>query len=291
MADLTPQRTLAAAAELSGVGLFTGRPASVRILPGPPSAGLSLRRADLPGSAPFPATIASLAPHPTGMPARNTILAPPGSPASAIMTVEHLLSALAALGITDALAEVSGPEIPIFDGSAAPFVEAMQAAGLVNHGKGLAPVTLTEPITIESGAGRITAAPRALPGCSYTYTLDYGPGAPISPQTFSFTLPGPYPDQVAPARTFCLQAEAEQMRAMGLFKHLSPKDMLVLGPDGPIDNTLRYPDEPARHKLLDLIGDLALAGRPLQLDITAARAGHTLNHAMARSLAARASSP
>lgn len=291
MAEPIRQRTLAAPAELSGAGLFTGRPATVRVLPAPPGSGITLRRSDIPGSAPFPATVASLAPHPPGMPARNTILGPGGSPAAGIMTVEHLLSALVGLGITDAAAEVSGPEVPIFDGSAAPFVEAIGRAGLTDHGGPISPLRIAEPITVEAGAGRITARPRPTPGCTYTYELDYGPAAPIPAQTATLdTATGGYPGQIAPARTFCLQAEAEQMRAMGLFKHLSPRDMLVLGPEGPIDNTLRFPDEPARHKLLDLIGDLALAGRPLQLDITASRAGHALNHAMAAALA-RASRP
>jgi len=283
-----PRRTLKGPAAVAGAGLFTGRPASIQILPAAPGSGISLRRADLAGSASFPATVGSLAAQPAGMPARNTILGPAGG---TVMTVEHLISALAALGVTDAIIEVSGPEIPIADGSAEPFVRAINSAGVVDHGGPVAPLRVTEPVIVEAGAGRITARPRSEPGCSYTYELDYGPGAPIPPQTATITIGVPaaaneYATRVAPARTFCLQAEAEQMRAMGLFKNLSPKDMLVIGSDGPIDNAYRLSDEPARHKLLDLIGDLALAGRPLQLDIVASRAGHALNHALARALSA-----
>jgi UDP-3-O-acyl N-acetylglucosamine deacetylase len=284
-------RTLHEAADVAGIGLFTGAPARARILPALAGTGIMLRRSDVPGSAPFAARVESLRPPPAGMPARNTILGPAdGGPAGWVMTVEHLLSALAGLGVTDASIEVYGPELPMGDGSASMFVAAIGRAGLVVLDGGPEPLRIEREIVVEAGAGRVVARPRAEAGAVYRYELNYGPGAPIAPQAAEITLaPGPagmtaYTREVVSARTFCLQAEAEQMRAMGLFKHLSPRDMLVIGADGPIDNELRFDDEPARHKLLDLIGDLALVGRPLQVEVVATRAGHALNHAMAREL-------
>jgi UDP-3-O-acyl-N-acetylglucosamine deacetylase len=122
------------------------------------------------------------------------------------------------------------------------------------------------------------------------YHLDYGPGAPIAPQTVRFlSMPGSdeYATAIAPARTFSTLDEAVAMRKMGLFAHLTAAEMLVIGPDGPVENAYRFSDEPARHKLLDMLGDLALATggtRPIQGRVTAWRSGHALNHAMARRL-------
>ena len=147
------------------------------------------------------------------------------------------------------------------------------------------PITPSRPLRVESedAGASITIEPSDTP--SYTYTLDYGPDSPIAPATAHWAGdPDRFEHEIAPARTFCLEREAQAMRQLGLFEHLSPQDMLVFGPRGPIDNTLRFPDEPARHKLLDLIGDLALAGRPIRAKITAVRSGHALNHAAARAL-------
>jgi UDP-3-O-acyl N-acetylglucosamine deacetylase len=279
------RQTLAQPVEIAGTGLFTGRPVVLRIAPTAAGTGVTFARAG--AEAPISAHIASLAPQPPGIPARNTSLA--AAPGATILTVEHLLSALVGLNITDALIEVDGPEIPIGDGSAAIFVEALARAGTRLLESQIEPLTIDREIVVESGGSRITARPRATPGCRYTFELDYGPG-PIGAQTATFEMDSTegsaarYTAEIAPARTFCLQAEAEAMRAMGLFTSLTPRDMLVFGPEGPIENTLRFTNEPARHKLLDLIGDLALTARPLQMDITATRAGHALNHAMARAL-------
>jgi UDP-3-O-acyl N-acetylglucosamine deacetylase len=282
---MIPRRTLAAPVEVVGIGLFTGSHATLRIAPAEPGEGLTFRRAG--AEAPIPGRIDALAAPPPGAPARNTSLA--AAPGAAILTVEHLLSALVGLNITEALIEVDGPEIPIGDGSAALFVEAIARAGSRALEGMIEPLTIEREVSVESGGSRITARPRTAPGCRYTYELDYGPG-PIGAQSAAYETDWSgagaerYAAEVAPARTFCLQAEAEAMRALGLFTSLTPRDMLVFGADGPIDNALRFANEPARHKLLDLIGDLALVGRPLQMEITAVRAGHALNHAMARAL-------
>jgi UDP-3-O-acyl-N-acetylglucosamine deacetylase len=279
--DGAPRRTLARpTALLEGPGLFTAKPASARILPSA-SGGLRFRRIDIPGSPFIPATVTSLAEPPPGIPARNTTLAAGGL---TILTVEHILSALAGAGITDATIEIAGPEVPILDGSAAPFSEAIAQAGLAKAEGTIRPIVIHEPITIEHAGASITVTPA--PGSIYRYELDYGPGAPIPAQAAEIDLlSGRYGAEVGPARTFCLEDEARAMRTAGLFGHLTAREMLVIGPGGPVDNAYRLTDEPARHKLLDLIGDLALAGRPIRGRVVATRAGHALNHRMAERLA------
>lgn len=287
--------TVAGDASVTGVGLFTAHPAAVIIRPG--ADGLVFRRVDLPGAPLIPARIEfaiDLPGLPPGMQARNTTLAAapthPGAPPAFVATTEHLLSALAGAGITDALIEINGPEVPIVDGSAAPFAHVIAAAGRRTLGPAGPRPAVGAPLTVSNGPATITATPHDRPTCRLEYRLDYGPGAPLAAQTAVIELgddPGAgYGEQVAPARTYCLAAEAQAMRAMGLFGHITTREMLVIGPDGrPIDQEWRLPDEPARHKLLDLIGDLVLAGPLPRASIVAHRSGHALNQAMARELA------
>lgn len=278
--------TLARAATVRGLGLFTETECLVTITPG--DQGLTIRRS----GASAPATIEHLSTEPVhaafrAMPPRNTNVAL--DDASVVFTVEHVLSALAGLGVTAATIEVDGPEIPIGDGSARAFVEAIRSAGLVECDS-VRP-TLPEAFTVgDPSAAHIRVSPAPQP--SYAYHLDYGPESPIRPQSASWDgAAGTYAEQVAPARTYCLDYEARAMHAAGLFRSFSPRDMLVIGPQGPIDNALRFDDEPARHKLLDLIGDLALAGLPLPpVRVEAFGSGHALNHEAARALR-RAAAP
>lgn len=288
------RRTLRASVELRGRGLFTGAPASVKLRPGASGNGLTFVRVDLAGAPAIPALVDRVA-RDERMPGRNTSLrfdpARPGGPDNpSVATVEHVLSALAAMGVTDAVIELDGPEIPIFDGSGGPFVQAIAAAEIIALDGEIAPIRVDRKIRVEDPRGRehgtIIARPMERAGMVVSYTLDYGERAQIPAQKVSFSIsPSEYASQIAPARTFCLEEEARQMKAAGLFKDLTPKDMLVLGPGGkPIENDLRYPDEAARHKVLDVVGDLALAGRPIEGHIFAERCGHALNHEMARRL-------
>lgn len=294
MQTFAPRRTLARPATLEGRGLFTAQPARLTLSPAPAGSGLVFRRTDLPGSPAIPALATHVLPE-----SRRTLLsAVPGDPAApSVQTVEHILSALAGLGITDAVIDLAGPEVPILDGSALPFVEAIAAAGITDLGRFPGPMLVVrETITLadpKSGVS-ITAEPTAALGLELFYDLEYPPGSPIPPQSASMLLPldepaPDYPSQVALARTFSTLQEAQFARQMGLFAHLSPKDMLVIGPEGPVENAYRLDSEPARHKLLDLLGDLALSGlftRGIQARITARRTGHAQNHEMARRLMA-----
>ncbi len=245
------------------------------------------------GAPPIPARIDRVLREPPGLPpamrARCTTL---GLDEGYVLTVEHALSACVGLGVWRATFETGVPELPIGDGSASMFVEP-----IVEIDDGANPpvarvirsaIRVVDPRDADSW---IEARPRNEAGCLYTYELDYGPAlARVLPaQRASIVLDGrrtreAYTREVAPARTFCLAQEAEAMRSMGLFKGFTPRDLLVIGPEGPIDNAWRFENEAARHKLLDLIGDLALVGGPIQGEIVAHRAGHALNHAMARAI-------
>jgi len=284
--------TVAGDAAVSGVGLFTARPATVTIRPA--ADGLTFRRADLPGSPTIrvhPDRLIELPGLPPAMRARNTTLAAAEAPGVFVSTTEHVLSALAAAGITDALIELTGPEVPIMDGSAQAFSEAIACAGTRPLDSALPPRRLARSITVTLGPASITAVPHEAPVCRLEYRLDYGPGAALAASAAVIELgdaesPARFRREIAPARTYCLAAEARAMRALGLFSHVTTAQMLVIGEDGrPVEQEWRFDDEPARHKLLDLIGDLFLAGPLPRASIVAHRSGHALNQIMARELA------
>lgn len=299
----TPAVSLRGPAVVRGTGLFTSRDATLTIRPAEAGHGFVFRRTDLPGSLPIPALAAHCTADPA-LPSRNTtLIADPRRPTSVsnptIATVEHVLSALAGLGVTDALIEVDGPEVPIGDGSALPFVEAIDRAVLVELPTlASAAIVVARKVEVpdartppgESGPVVVfepAAAGEHERGPWLSYELDYGPGSGIARSTVAFSItPEAYRREIAPARTFCLDHEARSLQAAGFFARLTPRDLLVLDATGrPIDNAFRFADEPARHKLLDLLGDLTLAGRPIRGRVAARRSGHLLNQAAA--LAAR----
>lgn len=291
------RQTLKQPAVVRGTGLFSARPATLELRPAPVGTGLIFRRSDIPGAPPIPASAPHLTTDPR-LPGRNTVLAfdpsrPPGADNPAVATTEHVLSALLGLGVTDAWIDVDAPETPIGDGSAAPFVEAIRRAGLTDLGIDLEPIRLNGRVSVSDTrpkpgevGGVISAFPRENPGLELVYTLEYGPKSPIPRQSARTIVGGDdYALDIAPARTFCLSHEAQAMRAAGFFLHLTARDMLVIDERGnPLDNRLRFENELARHKVLDLLGDLALVGRPLQARIVAERSGHALNHGIARAI-------
>lgn len=278
---LPDRRTLRGPAAVRGAALFTGADSAVAILPAPPGTGILVRAQgnDAPAvvgrlsDRPVHPAFARLKPRCTAIRVADRSVA----------TVEHALSALAGLGVTDAILVCDGPELPIADGSAAPFADAILQAGLADAGGPIEPVRLARPISVTDADAAITAEP--FEGVDFAYELDYGPGSPIPAGAASWHGDhDDYREHVAPARTFSTLEEAEKMKAMGLFARFTPADLLVVGPDGPVDNAWRFPDEPARHKLLDLIGDLALLGRPLHARVRARRTGHAHTHALCRAI-------
>ncbi len=279
-AHATQRRTLTGPVTIKGVGLFTDTPASCTLSPGAAGTGVVFRL----NAINIPATIRHLIPSPipafARLPARHTCLGLNGANA---ITCEHLLSALAGLAITDVLVTLGDSgELPIGDGSAKPFTDALSNTTLIAAHAQSEPIVLSKPVSVRSGSATITAEPDDSP--SYTYHFEPPAGSALSRQ--SATWHGnaeEYTASVAPARTFSMLAEATQAKALGLFASFTPRDLLVLDDTtgAPIDNTLRFDNEPARHKLLDLIGDLALAGRPICARITSTRGGHALNHELA----------
>lgn len=287
----TQRRTILQPVTIEGYGLFSALPSRLVIHPADASAGgITLRRTDLPDQPMIRATVDHVSARP-----RQTVLTAGGAGSPGIHTVEHVLSALWALGVTDAHLDLYGPEVPMADGSSRPFAEAILKAGVVPiDGPAVSPIVVRRPLRVRDNGSWIEAVPAEGPWLDAEYQLDYGPGAPMASQSFAFRVRADQPDvdgyvrEIAPARTFCTAQEAAAMRAAGMFNHLQPRDVLVIGPEGPIDTDYRLEREPARHKVLDLIGDLALAGRPIHGRVTAHRSGHSLNHAMARELLANA---
>ncbi|NRA57814.1 MAG: UDP-3-O-acyl-N-acetylglucosamine deacetylase [Phycisphaerales bacterium] len=279
------RKTIASTASVSGTGLFTNEPCTLTF--NPSDRGLTLTRTDIDKAVPVQCDAIDASPVHSAfesLKGRSTNLARGRALAA---TVEHALSALAGLGITDCHIEIDAPEVPILDGSAKPFTDALQASGLADIDGTLEPITPSEAITIEapSGPGRITIEPREEPGWSVAYELDYGASAHLQPQRADWDgSASMYTERVAPARTYSLDHEARALQAAGLFPDLTPADMLVIGRKGPIDNAYRFEHEPAAHKLLDAIGDISLAGRPIQANIVCHRSGHELNHRAAHAL-------
>ncbi len=293
-----PRQTLGSPAKVQGIGLFTERDVCCVIRSARAGDGLRFVRTDLPGQPTIPATIGALCDTPVhpafaAIPPRHTALASPDDAACVVYTTEHVLGALAGLGIPDATIQLDAPELPIGDGSAQLFTEAIIEAGIVTLDGCIEGLVIAEPIVVKSPDGHASIRAEPLgPGeaPSFRYELDFGPGAPIPPQVATWHADSresfnTFSREIAPARTFSLAAEAAQMQSLGMFKAFTPRDLLVIDDAGvPLDNAWRFDDEPARHKLLDLIGDLALVGCPLCAHITSTRGGHSLNHAMAKAL-------
>lgn len=256
------RRTLARPVEVGGVGLHSGKPVEMTIEPG--CDGIAVWHG--------PFRTPAVPERVTGT-ARCTRLGP-------VSTVEHLMSALAGAGVTDAEVTVSAPEIPGCDGSSAAFTTALAQGGLQRLGPQAQP-RLTRTVSYAQGGTLIRVSPGA---GRWRCTYDLGerwPGA----QTVQVRLPQQYAAAVAPARTIVLREEMAAARQQDLGRGLDEESVVVIGQRG-YEGPVRYPDEPARHKLLDLIGDLALSGLPLHaVDVEAVRCGHTANVRVAQLLA------
>jgi UDP-3-O-[3-hydroxymyristoyl] N-acetylglucosamine deacetylase/3-hydroxyacyl-[acyl-carrier-protein] dehydratase len=273
------QRTVASTASVGGKGLMLGRDATVTFLPAPPDHGIVFERTDLDRPVVIPALVTNVIPN-----ARRTTLK---SGDATIETVEHCMSALRGLGIDNALLRISGPELPCGDGSAMPFVEAIRAAGIAEQDAPRRMYRLNETVTVEEGDASITAVPADSPGgMRVMYDLDYGANSSRIPhQAWSFDpARDDYAADIAPARTYSLKEEAEALWQAGLCRHLTPRDVLVIGDEGPIQNEFRFRDEPVRHKMLDAIGDLALVGTIVECQVIANRSGHGLNRQLGMKL-------
>ena len=258
--------TIASPVDAHGVGLHTGRTFSLRLEPAPAGTGVVFVRTDR-DDREIPATLDSLSRL-----AHATTLAADGV---SVGTVEHLLSAVVGLGIDDLRVLVDGEEIPVLDGSAAPFVALLADAGRSTTSQPRQAIRIRRTVSVRDGERWVRVEPaREL---QIRYTIDFDHPA-IGHSERRFTLdPRSYAKEIAPARTFCRLEEVEKLRAAGLVRGGSLDNAVVVGPDGPLNGPLRFRDEFVRHKILDLLGDLALLGAPLLGRITAVRAGHALH--------------
>jgi UDP-3-O-[3-hydroxymyristoyl] N-acetylglucosamine deacetylase / 3-hydroxyacyl-[acyl-carrier-protein] dehydratase len=278
---LQQQKTISREVSLSGPGLFSGEPAMLTFGPAEPQTGITFIREQDGKTAIIPARIENVLRLPRRTCLRNGTLR--------VETVEHCMAAFSGLGIDNATVKVSGGtigELPGGDGSSQLFVDALVEAGTVEQPAVMEPMIIREAVTVSDGESSLSALPGPTDRLEIVYEFDGAP--PIGRQIFSFHVGSDdFIKQLAPARTFTFEAEAREAQARGVGKHLTPKDVLVIADDGPIDNTFRFPDECARHKALDVLGDLYLLGRPLRGRIVAYKSGHTLNHLLARRLLER----
>ena len=271
------QKTIKSECRISGKGLFGGKEAKVVFRPGPMDSGVVFVRTDVPEPVRIDAVSSNLAER-----SRRTTIKK-GS--VSIETVEHCLAAISAFEIDNLVVEVSGPEMPAPDCSSAEYVKVFKRAGLEEQQGPRREFVIAEPVSISSGDASIYALPYSDDGLNITYDLDYGGHTGIGRQIYGCRVtPENFEKNLSPARTFLLEAEAKQFQARGMGTHLSPRDILVINSDGPIKNTYRFPNECVRHKVVDLIGDLALAGRAIKGRVVAYRSGHSLNQQLARKL-------
>ena len=266
----TPQfeQTVAAPLAFTGIGLHSGAPVTMRLLPAPAGSGIVFRRTDL-DNFEIPAIGRNVAKvsYATSL-MRQGVL---------ISTTEHLLSALIGTGIDNVIVELDNLELPILDGSALPYVEAFRGAGIRTQRRRREIIRVLKPIEVRDGNKFIGLYPGS--GYNICYAIDFP--APIGRQETCVDLAAEtYGAEIAPARTFGYQADEQKLRDMGLIRGASTDNAIVLGPEGPINGPLRFADEYVRHKVLDLIGDLALAGRRIEGRVVAERAGHAMHTAL-----------
>jgi UDP-3-O-[3-hydroxymyristoyl] N-acetylglucosamine deacetylase len=272
------ETTIQRSVEVSGVGLHSGAPVRLRMVPAPAGSGIVFRRPDL-EHFPIPASWKHVArvSYATSLMRRGVL----------IQTTEHLLSTLYSFGIDNVALEVDNLEVPILDGSGRPFVELLRAAGLRQLRRKRRYLRIRRPVTVEDGRKRISI----LPHDSFRLTCEIDFPRPIGKQAIEMEVtPERYAAELSPARTFGFERELDQLREMGLIRGASLANAVcfteagVLNPEG-----LRFADECCRHKALDLIGDLALIGRPLLGHVIAERAGHAMHTALVAKIMSDAS--
>ncbi len=271
------QKTVRTESKITGKGLFGGKEAKVVFRPAPVDAGITFVRTDMAEPVRIKAIALNVAER-----SRRTSLK---KGAVSIEAIEHCLAAVNALGIDNLVIEVNGAELPAPDCSCAEYFKTLKRAGIVEQDVEQKEYIIRKPITITAGDASIYALPQTEDALSLTYDLDYGGHTGIGRQIFSCRVtPDDFERHLASARTFLLEAEAKQFQARGMGTHISPRDLLVINSDGPIKNTFRFPNECVRHKIVDLVGDLALVGRAIKGRIVAYKSGHSLNQQLARKL-------
>ena len=266
------EQTIRTEIEFSGIGLHSGAPVSMRLIPAPAGSGIVFRRTDLDNFeiAAIGRNVAKVS-YATSL-MRQSVL---------IQTTEHLLSALIGFGVDNVIVEVDNLEVPILDGSALPYVQAFHSAGLKRQRRKREYLKILKEIEVRDGTKFIGVYPGS--GYGIEYTIDFP--QPIGYETFTGDLAsGDYAKLIAPARTFGFKEDEPMLRDMGLIRGVSDESAIILTRQGIENGPLRFADEFVRHKVLDLIGDLALAGRRIQGRVVAERAGHAMHTALVQRL-------
>lgn len=261
------QHTIASPAAISGIGLHTGVEVSIRLLPAPANTGIVFCRTDLEGF-----LLEATAKHVARVSYATSLM----KKGVLISTTEHLLSALAASGVDNVFIEIDNLELPILDGSALPFVRLLRQAGLRRQRARRSYVKILKPVEISEGSKRVAVYPSDTFRLSYRIAFDH---PVIGDQSLDFfPAQGDYETEIAPARTFGFLEEVEMLKKNGLVKGGSLENAVVLSRDSVLNpEGLRFPNEFCRHKILDIIGDLALLGHPLIAHVEAERAGHAMH--------------
>jgi UDP-3-O-[3-hydroxymyristoyl] N-acetylglucosamine deacetylase / 3-hydroxyacyl-[acyl-carrier-protein] dehydratase len=263
------QKTITHAVTIKGIGLHTGNKVSLTFKPAAVDTGIVFVRSDLPAKPKIQVGIDALVSR-TGSLRCNCI----GKDDSAIQTVEHLLAALSGLGIHNIEIDIDGNEVPGLDGSSTPFYEALLGAGITQQESACEPIVVKQPIIIREGSASIMAFPSSEFKISYTLCYDH----PALKDFMEIVVTqASFKQELLGARTFCLEEEVAQLRSLGFGKGANYENTLVLGSEGVINNKLRFKNEFVRHKILDLIGDLYVLGRPIAGHIVAIKSGHSLN--------------
>jgi UDP-3-O-[3-hydroxymyristoyl] N-acetylglucosamine deacetylase len=270
------QATLRQSVSFSGVGLHSGRAARVVVQPQAANMGIWFARSDRPEAALIPA-------HYTTVPQSRLCTKLRGEDGAEVSTVEHLMAALAGCGIHNALIEVDGPELPILDGSAAPFVRAFLAAGIQSQAAPIHAIEILRDITVVEGDSHATLSPAA--GLEMDFTIDFEDAAIGRQRRVANLANGRFVREFCDSRTFCRKADVDAMWAAGLALGGTYENAVVVDGDTVLSpGGLRHTDEAVRHKMLDALGDLALAGAPILGRYTGVRAGHMLTNQLLRAL-------
>jgi len=264
------QRTIRRSISCAGIGLHSGRKVTLSLKPASAHSGIWFRRSDL-GGLELPATVQHVGGihYATGL-TRDAVR---------VDTVEHLLAALVSLGIDNVVVELNSPEVPIMDGSAAPFIYLIQEAGVRELGAPRRYLKVVRPISLSRGDKRIALYPSDHFKVTYSIAFDH-PLLRHQSRTVRMT-PQSFVDEIAPARTFTFLKEVEMLRQQGLALGGSLENAVVIGDTGVLNSGLRFDDECVRHKILDVIGDMALVGYPVIGHLVAHRGGHALHTAFA----------
>jgi UDP-3-O-[3-hydroxymyristoyl] N-acetylglucosamine deacetylase len=264
------QRTLRRSISCAGIGLHSGRKVTLSLKPASADSGIWFRRSDL-GGVELPATVQHVGGihYATGL-TRDAVK---------VDTVEHLLAALVSLGIDNVVVELNSPEVPIMDGSAAPFIYLIQEAGVRELGARRRYLKVLRPISMSRGDKRIALYPSDHFKVTYSIAFDH-PMLRHQSRTLRIN-PESFIEEIAPARTFTFLKEVEMLRQQGLALGGSLENAVVIGDTGVLNSGLRFDDECVRHKILDVIGDMALVGYPVIGHLVAHRGGHALHTAFA----------